>query len=222
MHGMVDLPVDEPPVGPTVPSPLPRGRHNLSRGEVRESQRRRIVTGLADAMLEQGYVGTPVAAVLTRSGVSRETFYQLYDSKLACFLDAFDVASEVLVARIGAAVDPRPTDDPSSPFERALVAYLDALASEPGYARLFLVEVHAAGPEAMARRAAVQDLMADAVADLLGAGSEPARFTCRLLVSAIASMVTQPLVTGDLEALRGLAVPILDHVARLREAGLLE
>lgn len=222
MHGMVEPVAETPATGPGTSSPLPRGRHNLSRGEVRASQRRRIVTGLADAMMEQGYVGTPVAAVLSRSGVSRETFYQLYDSKLACFLDAFDVVADALLAQIGAAVDPPPTDGPTSLFDRALVAYLDALASEPGYARLFLVEVNAAGPEAMARRAAVQDRMADAVADLLGAGSEPARFTCRLLVSAIASLVTQPLVTGDLQSLRDLADPILDHVDRLRAAGLLE
>jgi hypothetical protein len=100
-------------------------------------------------------------------------------------------------------------------FDRTLTAYLDALASAPALARLFLVEVHAAGPEAMARRAALQRRLADAMAALLGARTDGDRFACQVVVAATSAKVAGPLVAGDTDALRALGPPILDHVRRL-------
>ena len=192
---------------------LPRGRHQLQREEVEHDQRVRILVGMAEAMHEKGYVGTPVADVLTRSGVSRETFYRLYSSKLDCFLDAFDVVADALVEQLTPALDgPGP---PLERFARGLDAYLDTLTSAPAYARLFLVEVHAAGPEAMERRTALQQRLAEAIADLFDARSAAEQFSCQVVVAAISAMVTGPLVAGDLDAVRRLRQPLVDHVERL-------
>ncbi len=199
---------------------LPRGRHGLSRDEVETDQRLRIFTGMADAMGEAGYVGTPVADIIRRAGVSRETFYQLYDDKLDAFLAAFDLVGEVLLGRLAESLDG--SDDRLTAVERAITAYLDTLASEPGNARLFLVEVHAAGPDAMARRTAIQQRIVDALADLLDARTEAERFTCQVLVAAVGAMVAGPLVTGDSAALRALGLPLVDHLRRLDAAGLFE
>ena len=76
----------------TLPARLPRGRHGLTRAEVESSQRDRLLDAMADAMSEQGYVATPVADVIKRAGVSRESFYELFSSKLDCFMSAFDIA----------------------------------------------------------------------------------------------------------------------------------
>jgi AcrR family transcriptional regulator len=194
---------------------LPRGRHRLPRTEVEQAQRSRILKGMAEAVHDDGYVGTSVADVLGRAGVSRETFYRLYSSKLDCFLAAFDVVSEALAHRLTATLD-----SPGAPierFERALDAYLDTLASAPAYARLFLVEVHAAGPEAMARRTALQHRLADALADLFDAPTDADRFACQLLVAGVSSMATGPLVADDPGALRRLGPPLRAHVRRLFE-----
>ena len=202
----------------TVARQLPRGRHGLTRDQVETDQRLRIFLGMAEAMREKGYVGTPVAEIIRRAGVSRETFYQLYDDKLSAFLAAFDLVGAVLLDRLQ-----RSLDGPGGPlerFERAFAAYLDTIAAEPGHARLFLVEVHAAGPEAMARRTQIQRQIADALADLLGAESPEARFTCQTLVAAVGAMVTGPLVDGDVRALADLGAPIIEHVRRLHAAGM--
>lgn len=201
------------------PARLPRGRHGLAREEVEQAQRLRILRGLADAMHDTGYAGTPVADILKRAGVSRETFYQQFASKLDCFLAAFDLVSGALVDRLAATRDG--TGTPLERFERALDAYLDTLASHPAHARLFLVEVYAAGPEAMRRRAAVQQRLADALANLLDARTDADRFACGVVVAAVSSMITGPLVAGDADALRRLAPPILDHVRRLVGSGTL-
>jgi AcrR family transcriptional regulator len=198
--------------------PLPRGRHQLSREQVEEAQRVRIFLAMADAMAEHGYVGTSVAKVLAGAGVSRETFYPHVDGKLECFLAACDFVADALVGHLAASVGAGPIRQTSiDRFERTLTEYLDTLASAPALARLFLVEVHAAGPEAMSRRAALQHRLADAMAALLGARTDGDRFACQTVVAAMSAMVAGPLVAGDPDALRALGPPMLDHVRRLFE-----
>jgi AcrR family transcriptional regulator len=181
---------------------------------VESTQRLRVIVAMAEVMHDQGYVGTPVADVLKRAGVSRETFYQLFSSKLDCFLAAFDLVGDILLGQLGT-VREGGTGSRLDRFERTIEEYLEVLASEPAYARLFLVEVYAAGPEAMQRRFGLQHRFADALGDLLGARSDSDRFACQTLVAAISVMVTEPLVAHDADALRQLGPPILDHVRRL-------
>jgi AcrR family transcriptional regulator len=166
-----------------------------------------MMLALAEAMASDGYGGTTVAAVLAGAGVSRETFYQQFSSKLDCFLQTFDAAAELLLDRLDGAVDRTGTRGERA--ERAVTAYLEALASEPAFARLFLVESYAAGPAAIERRAAVQARMADTLADLLDLDADGDRFACRALVAAVASLVTAPLVSGDVAAVRALRAPLV-------------
>src|SRR5690606_36049281 len=118
------------------PPRLPRGRHGLTREPAAEDQRDRLPTALARAMAAKGYVGTAVTDVIKGAGVSRETFYQQFSSKLDCFLAAFDLAADVVVTRMADAAETGGT--PFERVERAVTAYLDVLAAEPGFARLFL------------------------------------------------------------------------------------
>ena len=198
---------------------LPRGRHHLTRQEVETDQRLRLAVGMAEAVREQGYATTPVADVLKAAGVSRETFYRLYPDKLACFLDAVDLVSTVLLERLAATAGPG--GSPLEQVDRALQAYFALLRSEPGFARLLLVEVFAAGPEAMARRADLQRAVAAQLATVLGATTSDARFAVESLVAAISTMVTGPLVAGDHAALDALRPRILGLVEAVTEAGLL-
>jgi AcrR family transcriptional regulator len=160
-----------------------------------------------------------VADVLTAAGVSRQTFYELYDDKLACFLDAVDLVSTVLLDRLAATADGEGT--PLEQVDRALTAYFALLRAEPGFARLLLVEVYAAGPEAMARRTLLQRRIAERLAGVLGARDDDARFAVEALVAAVSTMVTGPIVTGDHAAVEALRAPILRLVAAVTERGLL-
>lgn len=198
--------------------PLPKGRHSLTRRQVADAQRLRLAVAMADALTESGYVGTPVAAILTRAGVSRETFYQLYDDKLACFLDALDLAGAVLLGELAAAIDGPGT--PLARAERAVHRYLDTITGHPAFARLYLVEVHAAGPVAMHRRARLQAAVVDGFVDLFGARSKAARFACQMYVGAIVSLVTVPLATGELDAVAALRKPLVGHLRRLVADGI--
>ncbi|MDD9369738.1 MAG: TetR/AcrR family transcriptional regulator [Acidimicrobiales bacterium] len=203
---------------------LPRGRHGLTRDEVETSQRLRMLVAMADAMMDKGYVGTSVADVIKRAGVSRETFYQQFSSKADCFSATFDAAADAVLGAIAAdlRVDLADLDSAQDAdqavrygrFEQAFTAYLEALATHPAYARLFLVEVYAAGPEAIARRSAVQGRIVDLVARMLDVTTAHGRFACEVLVAAVGAMVTEPLVSQDVDALRALHAPVVDLVRR--------
>jgi uncharacterized protein (DUF2336 family) len=88
------------------------------------------------------------------------------------------------------------------------------LADEPAFARTFLVEVYAAGPEAIARRARLQQRVVDLLVDELGFGDEE-RVACDLVVAGTAALVTPLLVQGDLAGVRALRGPLVEVMARL-------
>jgi len=197
--------------------PLPRGRHGLSRAEVVHSQRTRLLQATVEAMTEQGYAGTSVAEVIRRAGVSRETFYQLFSSKQDCFSAALDIAIERLLAAL--ATVGHPEGEPQERPRRLIGAYLDILADEPALARMFLVEVYAAGPDAIQRRSECQQRVVDALCDIVDDRSARGRFACEVLVTAMSSMVTTKLMADDLDGLRALRTPFVDLIHRAIEFG---
>lgn len=192
-------------------TPLPRGRHGLSREDVSSAQRARIFGGLVHAVSERGYGSTPVAEILRRAGVSRETFYQLFTSKQDCFLACLDEASSSFVTMLAAE---RPSDElsPRDRFGRLLETYLTALADDPDRARVFLVEVYAAGPEAIVARTSVQDVFVDAIMSELGAND---RFVCESFVAALAGRITLLLASDDPEGIRELGPAYVGLAERL-------
>jgi AcrR family transcriptional regulator len=198
-------------------APLPRGRHRLPREEVARVQRNRIFRAMAEVMAEKGYARTSVADVLRVAGVSRETFYEQFSSKEDCFMSVFEDAMDRLARAMTAERD---TGD-AAPLERldcALAAYLETLAADPAYARVFLVEVYAAGPRALERRAQLQQGLARAFTAMFGARTRRERFAAEAFVAAIGSLVTTRLVANDVDGLRALHAPVMDLAARVLSA----
>ena len=199
---------------------LPRGRHDLTREQVEEAQRLRILVGLAEAMADGGYVNTPVATVIRHAGVSRETYYRLFDDKLDGFLAAFDLVSVVIMTEMVASVEGE--GSPLARVDRASARYLQTIADHRAFARLFLVETYAAGAVAIERRAVAQRQIVDLLADELGSGSDAARFACETVVAAVSSMITLPIVADDPAAILTLGPAVSAHLHRLHDAGLFD
>ena len=186
-----------------------------------------MLRGMAEAMMDKGYVNTTVADVIKRAGVSRETFYQQFSSKSDCFMTAFDEAADLLIGDDRA---PAPTSTPTTlavdderdppPASTSSTGRSPCTSTRSpttrATARLFLVEVYAAGPEAIRRRVAIQQQIVDVVATILGVApdDEPNRFACEVLVAAVGSMVTEPLVSADPSKLRDLHDPLMSLVRR--------
>ena len=195
---------------------LPRGRHGLTREDVAGQQRARILAAFAEVLTERGYVNTPVAAIIERAGVSRETFYENFSDKEDCFLAAFEAGVEGLLAAMGeefAKSSPGGGGTRTDAVRHALTIYLETLASEPAVAKTFLVEVYGAGDEARRRRVAIQRRFADTVAALTGARTDEQRFACEAAVAAISQLVTMRVSIDEADTLPELVEPIVRLVA---------
>jgi AcrR family transcriptional regulator len=131
---------------------LPRGRHGLSREAVTESQRSRIHQAMIEIVSERGYPETRVVDVIGVAGVSRKTFYELFDSKEDCFLATYDMLLGNLLADTADGFEARPGAPWAERVEGGLGSLLEHLAAHPDEARFAIVEVLAAGPKALARR----------------------------------------------------------------------
>lgn len=198
---------------------LPRGRHHLTREQVVASQRERLLQGVTEIVAEKGYLRTSVADVIKRARVSRETFYEHFADKQACFLTAFEEGAELLLAMAekaaGSAGDPALTR-----LERTLVAYLEGLANDPAGARTFLLEVYAVGPAAAARRFEIQRRFVELINGLLREDDRWLRlpdpeFASRIVVGGVAALVTGKVAEGDHAGLPALSQPIMAHVRSL-------
>jgi AcrR family transcriptional regulator len=119
---------------------------------VTESQRNRIHQAIIEVVSERGYPETRVVDVIGVAGVSRKTFYELFDSKEDCFLAAYDVLLENLLGDATNAFEATPGSSWAERIAAALEALLEHLSGHPDEARFAIVEVLAAGPKALARR----------------------------------------------------------------------
>ena len=117
-----------------------------------ESQRARVLDAIGVVVAERGYVSATVADVVRAAGVSRSTFYEQFSSKEACFLEAYRAGVDGLDERVESAVRTAEGAGWRVQLRAGIRAYLDALAARPALARLSLLEIHHAGPEALRAR----------------------------------------------------------------------
>lgn len=206
--------------------PLPRGPHGLSREEVELSQRARLLQATTDAVAELGYVKTTVADILARAGVSRATFYRLFRDKEDCFEAAYRANAELVASAMAAALDTLQAGDDLDPLarlDRVLAMYLAALRNAPALARVFLIEVYAAGPAAIEQRRASLEGFVDIVAEthrgetgVLGTDPDQ-RFAAQAFVGAVSSLVTNAVGVGDTDGLLELREPLMRLAAQITQ-----
>ena len=121
--------------------------------DIASSQRSRLLAAMATVVAEKGYAATTVADVVGAAGVCRSTFYALFASKEACFLDAYSQGVEVPARRASRGRPRRRPATGARSCARASAPTSHALAGEPRFARIYLDEIHAAGAAALAARA---------------------------------------------------------------------
>jgi AcrR family transcriptional regulator len=210
----------------TIPLPrLPRGPHQLSREAVEQSQRNRIVLAVTDVVADKGWGSTSVSDIVARAGVSRSTFYQLFDDRLDCFLAANEIAYGTLMAVMRERLQAGEEQGDLAYAERVsalLGSYLETLAANPGLARVFLVEVYAAGPRAIEqRRRAFEEFVELFLAahsggkDGVEAIPEEERMMTEIIVAAVSSFVTNAVGADDVDSIGELHPRIMAVVERL-------
>ncbi len=150
-------PAGRPHPGPSGPGangiggqrPIGRG-HPEGHRQVADVQRARMLTATVQEVAERGVANVSVAHIVARSGVSRRTFYEIFEDREDCYLAAFDEAIERFTAVIVSAYL-KQTEWRGS-VRAALVALLEQLECDRARGRLLIVESLAAGPRALERR----------------------------------------------------------------------
>jgi AcrR family transcriptional regulator len=113
-------------------------------------KRERILQGMLEAVGTHGYERTTVQDAIAEAGVYRQAFYDSFRDKEDCYLQALDAGSAwVELAMRDAAVGKTGWRDQ---LRGALTGLLGFLDEQPATGRALLVEVHAAGPRAVAKR----------------------------------------------------------------------
>lgn len=129
---------------------LPRGPHGLSREEVADSQRERLLAATTTLLAEKGYADMTIGDLVQRARVSRGAFYAHFADKEACLLASYD---RWAVAVLGSMTLDLPPGEPWPAFvERSLRSYLQALQDDRPAALAYLVRMDEAGPAARRRR----------------------------------------------------------------------
>jgi AcrR family transcriptional regulator len=125
-------------------------------------KRKRLLQGMLEAVGTRGYEQTSVQHVVSGAGLYRQAFYDSFEDKEDCYLQALDAGSAwiELAMRDGALGETTWRGQ----LRGALCGLLSFLEEQPAVGRALLVEVHAAGPsavekrtEAMERAAAMMD-----------------------------------------------------------------
>ena len=114
--------------------------------------RARIFEAMARAVAERGYAHTSVADVVSACRISRRTFYEHFQDKEHCFVETYRTGCENGLAQIDAAVRALEEPDWRTRLRVSLETYLEILAAETHFARVLLIDVLGAGPQALEMR----------------------------------------------------------------------
>jgi len=127
-----------------------RGPVAGGKGTAREGgHRERIMRAVAEISCEEGYAALRMPAIVSRAGVSNQTFYEHFANKHEAFLACYDRAGRRALAAVLAAFQGAP-DWPHA-VRASLRTLLEHIEREPEFARLGLFEILAAGPDARRR-----------------------------------------------------------------------
>ena len=162
------------------------------------NQRERILAAVAQVASTRGYGGMSVQDIVREAGVSRRTFYEQFKNKDHAFLAAYDEASGRLLASVRGAVDAQTTVEEK--VVAGFSAFLMLLAASPAFAKMCIVEVLAAGPDAISRRARTMEeftsYFEDAAQELLGENA-PSPLVAETIVGGVYETVYRRIARGE-------------------------
>jgi len=172
---------------------------------VGSSKRQRILEGMLEVVGTSGYEVASVRMVLGRTGLYRQAFYDEFPDKEACYLEAFGFGVARLEEIVASAAAPEQSWQ--GRLRAGLGALLDALDADPAMGRALVVEVHAAGPEALQSRSEAMKRITDFIdsARHESDGQEsPPPIAAEGIVAGMHAVVHAKLAAGDEQGFREL------------------
>jgi AcrR family transcriptional regulator/DNA-binding MarR family transcriptional regulator len=208
----------------------------IGRSGVPDIQRARMIAALVEVGREHGAARVTVAHVVARSGVSRRTFYEMFEDRDACFMAALELAIDRGAGRVlpafeaaggGRSAVGTGTGVPGAPGVRAgaevaarwleqvragLAALLEFLDDEPGLGGLCVVDTLSACPAALRRRAEIIRAFVDTVdagRKEAKAGLAPTRLTAEGVVGGVLAVLYSRFAEQDPKPMLRLLNPLM-------------
>lgn len=192
---------------------LPRSEDGGGRGRVAGIQRTRVIRAMYDVTVEKGAAGSTVAEVVERAGVSRRTFYEMFDDRDECFLAAFDDALAYAADRVVRAYEAQRSW--RERIRAGLVALLGFLDEEPVIGRVLIVESSTVGTAAYrCRRDAIARVIAavDQGSDEAAGSKPPAPLMGEGIVGGALAVIHARLAEADHEPLTTLVNQLMSMI----------
>ncbi len=184
----------------------------MGRGQLVDLQRARILSAMFDVACERGAGGVSVAHVVERSGVSRRTFYEIFEDREDCFLAAFDEAVRFTSERVLVAY--RSGGKWRDRVRAALGAFLSFIDDEPLIGRLLIVESLSAGPMTLRRRGLLIAQITSAIDEgrSEAKAGDPPPLTAEGLVGGVLAVIHARLLAEDRAPLAGLSSSLMGTI----------
>jgi len=180
-------------------SPSASNPQGLPRAYAVRSQRERLLEAMVRVAAAKGYQATTVDDVIEVAEVPRATFDEMFADKESCFLESYDAVIDVLVAHVSTAFETATGEPWPERIAAALRALVELLAAEADIARMAMVEVTAAGDDALGRyRAALARFtpFLEEGRTYSGQGDELPPDTARFAIGGATSMIFDEIRAG--------------------------
>jgi AcrR family transcriptional regulator len=195
------------------PNGLTPSRNGLGRERVVEIQRARLLAAMTEVVRERGTGNVAVAHVVERAGVSRRTFYEIFEDREDCLLAAFEEGIARASRYVLDAYDP--DGRWAERIRTALTALLDFLEVERDVGWLLVVGSLGAGTVALERRRRLLAQIITVIDEGRGeskTGLEPPPLTAEGAVGAVFSVIHSRLLDRDSGSLVELVNPLMGMI----------
>jgi AcrR family transcriptional regulator len=182
-------------------------------GRVVDIQRARLLDAIRLLACEQGASKVTVTQVVSRAGVSRRTFYEIYAGTEQCLLAALDDALARASARASA-----PWHSSGSWRERirgCLIELLTLFDEEPTLARLLVVESLRGGHAALQRRLCVLGQLISAIDEGRAhakVGAEPTPLGAESVLGGVLAIIHVRILRDEPSNLLELTSPLMGMI----------
>ncbi len=190
---------------------------NKSTAERRDERHRRVIQAAAKVFASTGYANATLGDVVKQAGISRQTFYEHFESMHDCLIEVYQFGIATVFSDVSSQL--RGIDDPVERLELGIAGYLNIVGQNAPLALVLNREILGVGREYASRREASYSryaaLMMEGVDEahrrglLTRAADE---LTCFALVGAMETVALRYIDRGEEEKIMEAAKPLVNLV----------